>query len=65
MELEHSNFLHKTVYSFGAKLKNIKMFDSKGLICKTRKDLSEEKKYFAIHESESTLEKEISGSDVL
>ena len=39
------------------------MFDSKGLICKTRKDLSEEK-YFAIHESESTLENEISGSDV-
>jgi len=54
----------KLYISFGAKLKNIKMFDSKGLLYKSRKDLSDEKKYFAIHESNSTLEKEFSGSDV-
>ena len=33
----------KLYISFGAKLKNIKMFDSKGLLCKSRQDLSDEK----------------------
>jgi len=35
--------------SLGVKIENIYMFDSKGLLCKNRKDLDPMKAYFAVH----------------
>lgn len=48
----------------GAKLKNIYLFDSKGLIYKDRKDLDEQKQFFAQHKKETTLGEAFKGADV-
>lgn len=50
--------------SLGAKLENIYMFDSKGLLSKDREGLSEHKKYFAVHEKTNDLKSEMVGADV-
>src|SRR5690554_6993950 len=50
--------------SLGAKLENIYMFDSKGLLSKDRDNLSEEKLHFAIHEKTIDLVSGIKGADV-
>src|SRR5690554_3244635 len=50
--------------SLGAKLENIYMFDSKGLLSKDRDNLSEEKLHFAFHEKTIDLVSGIKGADV-
>ena len=54
----------KLYCSLGAKMDNIFMFDSKGLLSKEREGLSGNKKYFAVHKKTSTLKKEMKDSDV-
>ena len=54
----------KLYESLGAKLENIYMVDSKGLLSKDRKDLNEYKKYFAVHNKSSDLKTEMKGADV-
>lgn len=54
----------KLYCSLGAKMENIFMFDSKGLLSKERDGLSGNKKHFAVHEKSSTLKKEMKGCDV-
>lgn len=54
----------KLYCSLGAKMKNIFMFDSKGLLSKDRKGLSGNKKHFAVHEKSSDLKKEMKKADV-
>lgn len=54
----------KLYIAVGAQLKNIFMFDSKGLIHKDRTDLSPEKQYFAVHKEHSDLVKEMKGADI-
>ncbi len=54
----------KLYRSLGAKLENIYMLDSKGLLSKDRKDLNQYKQEFAIHEKTSDLKTEIKGADV-
>jgi malate dehydrogenase (oxaloacetate-decarboxylating)(NADP+) len=54
----------KLYCSLGAKIENIYMFDSKGLLSKDREGLSGNKKHFAVHEKSSTLKKEMKGADV-
>ncbi len=50
--------------AIGAQLKNIYMFDSKGLIHEGRTDLDSMKQIFAIHKKDMTLEKAFKGMDV-
>lgn len=50
--------------SLGAKLKNIYMFDSKGLIYEGRTDLDSMKQQFAVHKKDMSLEKAFKGMDV-
>jgi malate dehydrogenase (oxaloacetate-decarboxylating)(NADP+) len=50
--------------SLGAKLENIFMFDSKGLIHEGRNDLDAMKAVFAVHKKDITLEKAFKGMDV-
>ncbi|HIP35264.1 MAG TPA: NADP-dependent malic enzyme [Crocinitomix sp.] len=54
----------KLYLALGAKLKNIYMFDSKGLITKKRTNLDENKKFFAVHSKEQTLEEAMKNADV-
>ena len=55
----------KLYVSLGAKLENIVMLDSKGVISKTRTDLNEQKKFFATDRTDiHTLEEAIKGADV-
>ena len=55
----------KLYVSLGARLENIVMLDSKGVISKTRTDLNEQKKYFATDRTDiHTLEEAIKGADV-
>lgn len=54
----------KLYVSLGAKLENIYMFDSKGLINKTRTDLTKEKKMFAVHKGNADLAGGMKGADV-
>ena len=54
----------KLYVSFGARIKNIVMLDSKGVIKKNRKDLSSEKAEFATKQQLNTLDEAIVGSDV-
>ncbi|HLW29699.1 MAG TPA: NADP-dependent malic enzyme [Brumimicrobium sp.] len=56
----------KLYNSLGAKMENIYMFDSKGLLSKDRKDLEGNKAYFAKHHKKtSDLATELKGADVL
>lgn len=48
----------------GAKLENIYLFDSKGLIYKDRDDLDDEKLFFAQHKKQITLKDAFKGADV-
>ena len=51
--------------SLGARLENIVMLDSKGVISKDRTDLNEQKRYFATSRTDiHTLEEAIKGADV-
>ncbi len=55
----------KLYVSLGAKLENIFMVDSKGVISKDRTDLNEQKRYFATDRTDiRTLEEAIKGADV-
>ena len=55
----------KLYVSLGARLENIVMLDSKGVISKQRTDLNEQKKYFATDRTDvHTLEEAIKGADV-
>lgn len=55
----------KLYISLGARLENIVMLDSKGVISKQRTDLDEQKKYFATDRTDvHTLEEAIKGADV-
>lgn len=55
----------KLYISLGARLENIVMLDSKGVISKQRTDLNEQKKYFATDRTDvHTLEEAIKGADV-
>lgn len=55
----------KLYVSLGARLENIVMLDSKGVISKTRTDLNEQKRYFATDRTDiHTLEEAMRGADV-
>ena len=55
----------KLYVSLGARLENIVMLDSKGVISKQRTDLNEQKKFFATDRTDiHTLEEAIKGADV-
>ena len=55
----------KLYVSLGARLENIVMLDSKGVISKARTDLNEQKRYFATGRTDiHTLEEAIKGADV-
>jgi malate dehydrogenase (oxaloacetate-decarboxylating)(NADP+) len=54
----------KLYNSLGAKLENIFMYDSKGLIHKDRTDLDENKLFFAVHKKDLSFEKAFEGADV-
>jgi len=55
----------KLYVSLGARLENIVMLDSKGVISKVRTDLNEQKRYFATDRTDiHTLEEAIKGADV-
>lgn len=55
----------KLYISLGARLENIVMLDSKGVISKQRTDLNKQKKYFATDRTDvHTLEEAIKGADV-
>ena len=56
----------KLYVSLGARLENIVMLDSKGVISKDRTDLNEQKRYFATSRTDiHTLEEAIKGADVV
>jgi malate dehydrogenase (oxaloacetate-decarboxylating)(NADP+) len=54
----------KLYHSLGAKLENIFMFDSKGLLSKARKGLDEYKEFFAVHTKDVLFDKAFEGADV-
>jgi len=55
----------KLYVSLGARLENIVMLDSKGVISKTRTDLNDQKRYFATDRTDiHTLEEAVKGADV-
>ncbi len=55
----------KLYISLGARLENIVMLDSKGVISKSRNDLNDQKRYFATDRTDiHTLEEAIKGADV-
>ena len=54
----------KLYLSLGAKKENIFMYDSKGLLSKTRKDLDEHKTFFAVHDKSITLKEAMKSADV-
>jgi malate dehydrogenase (oxaloacetate-decarboxylating)(NADP+) len=50
--------------ALGAKKENIYMYDSKGLLCKERKDLDEHKQFFAVHDKDIALKEVMKTTDV-
>jgi len=54
----------KLYHAIGAKLENIFMYDSKGLICQSRKDLDPMKQLFSNHNCELSFEDAFKGADV-
>ena len=54
----------KLYCSLGAKMENIYMFDSKGLLSRERDGLEGNKKHFAVHEKSSDLKTEMKKADV-
>ena len=59
-----ANSCTKLYIALGAKLENIVMLDSKGVISKYRNDLNERKRPFATDRNISTLEEALVGADV-
>jgi malate dehydrogenase (oxaloacetate-decarboxylating)(NADP+) len=60
-----ANSCTKLYIALGAKLENIVMVDSKGVLSTSRTDLNESKKYFATKHTElKTLEDAVKGADV-
>ncbi|MEA5063386.1 MAG: malic enzyme-like NAD(P)-binding protein, partial [Petrimonas sp.] len=59
-----ANSCTKLYMALGAKLENIVMVDSKGVISKSRTDLNDRKKPFATERNISTLAEAVAGSDV-
>ncbi|MBL6660556.1 MAG: NADP-dependent malic enzyme [Crocinitomicaceae bacterium] len=51
-------------HSLGVKLENIFMFDSKGLLCKSRKDLDIMKQQFAVHDKSISFDNVFKKADV-
>ena len=51
-------------HSLGVKLENIFMFDSKGLLCKSRKDLDIMKQQFAVHDKSISFEDVFKKADI-
>jgi malate dehydrogenase (oxaloacetate-decarboxylating)(NADP+) len=51
-------------YSLGVKLENMFMFDSKGLLCKTRTNLDSMKTQFAVHKKDVAFEDAFKKADV-
>lgn len=54
----------KLYTALGVKKENIFMFDSKGLITAMRDDLDDNKRNFAVHKKDQTLEEAFKGADV-
>ncbi|MBK7130196.1 MAG: NADP-dependent malic enzyme [Crocinitomicaceae bacterium] len=54
----------KLYVALGAKKENIFMYDSKGLLCKKRKDLDQHKKDFATHANDIALETAMKTADL-
>ncbi|KAA6349227.1 NADP-dependent malic enzyme [termite gut metagenome] len=54
----------KLYISLGARLENIVMLDSKGVISKSRTDLNEQKRYFATDRAVRTLAEAMKGADM-
>jgi len=54
----------KLYLSLGAKKANIFMYDSKGLMTKSRENLDANKQSFAVHTKDLTLEESMKGADV-
>ena len=54
----------KLYHMLGAKLENIFMFDSKGLIHAGRTDIDDNKRYFAVHKKEVAFEEAFKKADV-
>lgn len=54
----------KMYLALGVKKENIFMFDSKGLLSKSRNDLDEHKMFFALHDKDVTLADALRGADV-
>jgi len=59
-----ANSCSQLYLALGAKLENIVMLDSKGVISKSRTDLNSRKKMFATSREIKTLEEAVKGSDV-
>ncbi|MEA4996973.1 MAG: malic enzyme-like NAD(P)-binding protein, partial [Petrimonas sp.] len=59
-----ANSCTKLYMALGAKLENIVMLDSRGVISKKRTDLNERKKPFATERNISTLAEAVAGADV-
>ena len=59
-----ANSCTKLYMALGAKLENIVMLDSRGVISKNRTDLNERKKPFATERNISTLAEAVAGADV-
>jgi len=58
-------FSCSTLYlALGAKLSNIYMFDSRGLLTKMRENLDENKQNFAVHSKDESLEEVMTNADV-
>jgi malate dehydrogenase (oxaloacetate-decarboxylating)(NADP+) len=54
----------KLYLALGAKISNIYMYDSKGLITKIRENLDPNKQEFAVHSKDQSLEDAMKGADV-
>ncbi|MCB9224653.1 MAG: NADP-dependent malic enzyme [Crocinitomicaceae bacterium] len=54
----------KLYLALGATLKNIYMYDSKGLLSKKREDLDEHKTFFAVHAKDISLKEAMKSADV-
>jgi len=54
----------KLLITLGAKLENVIMLDTKGVLHESRTDLNESKRYFATKRNVHTLEEAMSGADV-
>ena len=58
-------FSCSTLYlALGAKLSNIYMFDSRGLLTKMRDNLDDNKQKFAVHSKDESLDEVMAGADV-